>query len=578
MIANYFRKRGATDLPIPRLSIFLLFALCCTPLEAKKDKSADPPEVALGERLFLETRFAQAFRAFLATGHGVNDALNPGDPVMDTTVKATNSPLPGPFAGTSMNCRQCHLVDEQLSISGGGMRTYSDFARRSPIPRRVEDEKTITPRNSPPLVNASLSRDLGPQFHFDAEFPSLEALVAGTLTGRNYGWRPGEHSQAVQHVARVIREDNGQGSLAGDFGGLSYATVLAGTGPLPQEFRLKEKFRLSVAKASDDEIFAAVNRLIAAYTEQLEFSRGKDGNFNLTPFDVFLDENKLPKSPSKNESTLAYSRRLLAQIDQLASRGALQYVSSNPNTPSGQFDFHTQPFQFGPQELQGLRIFMREPHALPASSTELAPGGVGSCVTCHAAPIFTDIRFRNTGTAQIEYDGIHGTGAFAALNIPGLATRSANPNAYLPATALHPLALEPFRAVPSVSTPGFTDLGVWNIFANPDFPGSQALLNAILCQDFAATPADCTQALLLPKTIAVFKTPGLRDLSHSAPYMHTGQFDTLEDIITFYRTTSDMMRAGTLRNGARELSGIALLPADTASLVAFLKSLNEDYQ
>ena len=60
--------------------------------------------------------------------------------------------------------------------------------------------------------------------------------------------------------------------------------------------------------------------------------------------------------------------------------------------------------------------------------------------------------------------------------------------------------------------------------------------------------------------------------------MHTGQFDTLDDIINFYRTTSDMLRANILRNGARELSGIALLPGDVSKLVAFLRSLNEDYE
>ena len=548
------------------------------PIAAKKDKSADPPEVALGERLFLETRFAQFFRSFVAQGHSVNDPLAPGDPVMSTTATATGAPLAGPFAGQSMNCRQCHLVDEQLGMPGGGMRTYNDFARRSPIPDRVEDSKTITPRNSPPLVNASLARDVGKQFHFDAEFASLEDLVSATLTGRNYGWRPGEQRQAIQHIARVIREDDGAGSLAGDFGNLSYAKVLAGTGPLPQEFRLPNEFRVNVFRASDDQILAAVNRLIAAYTEHLEFSRGKDGNFNLSPFDVFLDQNRLPKSPGKGESALTYSRRLLAQINQLELRGTLLFVTRNPSTDNGQFQFHSQPFQFGAAELQGLKIFLREPQTLPASAGELATGGIGNCVACHSAPNFTDFLFHNTGTAQLEYDGIHGAGAFHAIPIPDLATRSANPNAYLPATEIHPLAVEPFRGVPGASLPGVTDLGVWNIFGNPDFPKPQPFLTQILCQQFAPTPANCTPAQLLPRTIAIFKTPGLRDLSHSAPYMHTGQFDTLDDIINFYRTTSDMLRANILRNGARELSGIALLPGDVSKLVAFLRSLNEDYE
>ena len=83
---------------------------------------------------------------------------------------------------------------------------------------------------------------------------------------------------------------------------------------------------------------------------------------------------------------------------------------------------------------------------------------------------------------------------------------------------------------------------------------------------------------MLNRAIARFKTPGLRDLSHSAPYMHNGQFDTLDDIIGFYRVVSTQARAATLRNGAVQLQGIALTAGDVTSLVAFLKSLNEDYQ
>ena len=147
-----------------------------------------------------------------------------------------------------------------------GMRTYTDFARRSPVPAR-EDGHSTTVRNSPPLVNASLPRK---RFflHFDAEFHTMVDLVKGTLTGRNYGWLSDEIAQAVAHTAKVIREDDGQGALAMEFGGLSYTTLLAGTDPaIPEEFLLPESFRIDVMQASDREIFNAVATLIAAYTE-----------------------------------------------------------------------------------------------------------------------------------------------------------------------------------------------------------------------------------------------------------------------------------------------------------------------
>lgn len=118
---------------------------------------------------------------------------------------------------------------------------------------------------------------------------------------------------------------------------------------------------------------------------------------------------------------------------------------------------------------------------------------------------------------------------------------------------------------------------MWNIFANPDFPRPQTKIRAILCDEFL--PQTCPpDETLLDVAIARFKTPGLRDLGHSAPYMHTGQFDTLDAVILFYIGSAAQARQGTLRNAAAELHGIALTQQDIEPLVAFLKSLNEDYQ
>src|SRR5215470_11632751 len=114
---------------------------------ASPEEAPDPPEVALGERLFLETRFAQFFA--VRAGDDVNQELSSGDPAVDET-STPGAPLPGPFAGKAMNCRSCHLVDEQTGVDGGGSRTYGDFARRSPIPAR-DDGGLTTPRKSPAL-------------------------------------------------------------------------------------------------------------------------------------------------------------------------------------------------------------------------------------------------------------------------------------------------------------------------------------------------------------------------------------------------------------------------------------------
>jgi cytochrome c peroxidase len=256
------------------------------------------------------------------------------------------------------------------------------------------------------------------------------------------------------------------------------------------------------------------------------------------------------------------------------SAGTLQFVTSNLNRTDGQFQFHPQPFLFGAKELAGLKMFLTEPATLPASAVELASGKIGNCIACHAAPHFTDFRAHNTGTTQKEYDETpgHGPGAFMNLAIPTLAMRTIDD---LPASEQHPTASERFRAVPASGTT-LTDLGLWNIFANPDVPTPQSKIRTILCdQD---QPCTASQSDLLDRAIARFKTPGLRDLGHSAPFMHNGQFDRVDDVLAFYREVSDLARAGQLRNGASQLRGIALRDNDIAALTAFLKSLNEDYQ
>ncbi|MDC8450916.1 MAG: hypothetical protein LV473_21530 [Nitrospira sp.] len=557
--------------------LFLIGQVACSGGESSSPPIALAPgtpgaEEDIGERLFLDTRFAQAFKVFMDNGGDVNNP-NAGSDAVDT-LETLGAPInPGPFKGMSMNCRTCHLVDDVLTSPGGGMRAYADFAHRSPIPARA-DGKTHAPRNSPPLVNSSLDRPGGVLLHLDAEFNSMEELVAGTYTGRNFGWLPGEKAQAIAHIAKVVREDNGSFDLTDT--GLSYRILFTGTNPdIPDELRIPPQFRAFIGSANDQEVFDAVVKVVTAYVNGLRFSKTDDNGVPIrSPFDVFLSINGLPHRSDPNESPLSYSRRIRALIN--APSFSPQFVTSNPNRSDGRFQFHAQAFEFGATELAGLRMFLSEPATLPASPAELAAGEIGNCIACHAAPDFTDFKLHNTGTTQREYDSIHGANAFSALVIPNLAARNGNYDAFLPATEHHPNASERFRAIPTITDPTLVDLGVWNIFANPDIPNPQAKIRAILCDD--QVPCPLSDSILLDRAIARFKTPGLRDPDHSAPFMHNGQFVTLNDIIDFYIEVSDQSRAGTLRNGDSRLQGIALKPNDIVPLVAFLKSLNEDYQ
>jgi hypothetical protein len=557
--------------------LFLIGLVACSGGESSSPPIALAPgtpgaEEDVGERLFLDTRFAQAFRVFMDNGGNVNNS-NVGDGVVNS-LETLGAPInPGPFRGMSMNCRTCHLVDDVLASPGGGMRAYADFAHRSPIPARA-DGKTHAPRNSPPLVNSSLDRPGGVLFHLDAEFNSMEDLVAGTYTGRNFGWLPGEKAQAIAHIAKVVREDDGSFDLTDT--GLSYRILFTGTNPdIPDELRMPPQFRAFIGSATDQEIFDAVVKVVTAYVNGLRFSKTDDNGVPIrSPFDVFLSINGLPHRPDPNESPLSYSRRLRTLIN--APSFSPQFVTSNPNRSDGRFQFHAQAFEFGATELAGLRMFLSEPATLPASPAELTAGEIGNCVACHAAPDFTDFKLHNTGTTQREYDSIHGANTFSALVIPNLAARNGNYDAFLPATEHHPNASERFRAIPTIADPALVDLGVWTIFANPDIPNPQAKIRAILCDD--QVPCPLSDSILLDRAIARFKTPGLRDPDHSAPFMHNGRLDTLDDVINSYIDRSNEARAGMLRNGDSRLQGIALKPNDIVPLVAFLKSLNEDYQ
>ena len=204
-------------------------------------------------------------------------------------------------------------------------------------------------------------------------------------------------------------------------------------------------------------------------------------------------------------------------------------------------------------------------------------------MSCHPLPRFTDFRFHNTGTTQRAYDAAHGAGTFAGLAIPELATRDAAPDAWLPRSPQHPNASGVFREPVAADAPGVADLGLWNCVANPDMGGAahQRRLARVACRSLGkracrAARHDMTQ--LLDASVGLFKTPLLRDLGHSDPYLHDGSQDSIEAVIDFYRDMSALARAGALRNAAHELSKVQLNANDVAPLAAFLRALNEDYE
>ncbi|PWT86281.1 MAG: cytochrome C peroxidase [Proteobacteria bacterium] len=78
--------------------------------------------------------------------------------------------------------------------------------------------------------------------------------------------------------------------------------------------------------------------------------------------------------------------------------------------------------------------------------------------------------------------------------------------------------------------------------------------------------------LRLPAADHAFKTPGLRELARSAPYMHDGSLATVEDVLRHYEN-GVVERSTVAPELARKLS---LSDEERAALIAFLATLSSD--
>jgi cytochrome c peroxidase len=143
--------------------------------------------------------------------------------------------------------------------------------------------------------------------------------------------------------------------------------------------------------------------------------------------------------------------------------------------------------------------------------------GKAQCVSCHNGPLFTDKQFHNLGlpTSQ-QASGVDVGRSLGAQQVKE----------------------DPFRCGGSFSDARQCDE---LRFLDPQFP------------DF----------------MGAFKTPTLRNVARTAPYMHDGQFATLAQVVQFYKTLP-----GKPIVGHRELVLHLLDSAvDTNDLVAFLATL-----
>ena len=72
----------------------------------------------------------------------------------------------------------------------------------------------------------------------------------------------------------------------------------------------------------------------------------------------------------------------------------------------------------------------------------------------------------------------------------------------------------------------------------------------------------------VPILKGAFKTPTLRDIARTAPYMHNGAYTTLEQVIEHYNRGGDSNE-----NVDPNISALDLSKAEKADLLSFLNSL-----
>jgi cytochrome c peroxidase len=145
--------------------------------------------------------------------------------------------------------------------------------------------------------------------------------------------------------------------------------------------------------------------------------------------------------------------------------------------------------------------------------------GEGMCWACHTGPTFTNKEFHNVALPEVV-----GIDNQSAGRYDGIASLHANP---------------------------FNSMGQYS-------------------DDDSDAELKLSHLIQSAEEIGTFKTPGLRNLMDTAPYMHGGHFETLTDVVRHYSDMNDPPLSG-----HREP---LLLPLDwsdeqIADLVAFIESL-----
>ncbi|RNJ43090.1 methylamine utilization protein [Mesorhizobium erdmanii] len=144
--------------------------------------------------------------------------------------------------------------------------------------------------------------------------------------------------------------------------------------------------------------------------------------------------------------------------------------------------------------------------------------GKANCVTCHNGPRFTDNSFHNTGVPPVA-------------DLPPDRGR--------------------VDAVAQVEADPFNCFGAYR-------DG-----DASACGELRFMVKDA------PQLVRAYKTPSLRGAATRPPYMHAGQFSSLDEVVAHYAKAAPSVE------GTTEIHPLQLSDRERAALVAFLRTLTE---
>jgi cytochrome c peroxidase len=133
---------------------------------------------------------------------------------------------------------------------------------------------------------------------------------------------------------------------------------------------------------------------------------------------------------------------------------------------------------------------------------------------------------------------------------------------------------------PLFSDGQFHNIGTGDLGTPDEDPGRAAGREQLRTSEFSCTspfrdgaPTDCGHLTAMRSTEigdlmrGAFRTPGLRNLPATAPYLHDGRFATLEDVLAFYRKPPDKTKV------RHELPPLDLSDGEITDLARFLRAL-----